>query len=279
MEKENKKNKKIKRVISGLVGFPVVAVLFVFSNNFIMDLFLAIVSIISVYEYAKCFKTGEKAHPSKWYMYIISILIVMTSFISDIALREIMIAVLPISFFILMIELILSKDKKNFMDVATTLIGIMYIPMMLVFLSFIRGRFVNGKILMWYIFIAAWGSDIFAYIIGSRFGKHKFTKVSPNKSIEGCIAGIVGATLIAIVYTVTINGILNLGLRVGCAAVITLILSLIGQVGDLAASSIKRYCGVKDFSELIPGHGGMLDRIDSVIFILPFAYILLGLLI
>ena len=75
------------------------------------------------------------------------------------------------------------------------------------------------------------------------------------------------------------NGILNLGLRVGCAAVITLILSVIGQVGDLAASSIKRYCGVKDFSELIPGHGGMLDRIDSVIFILPFAYILLGLLI
>lgn len=278
MEKK-KKSTKLKRVISGVVLFPMVLVLFVFANNLIMDILLAAISIISCYEYAKCFKTGGKANPSKWYMYLVSTLLIGTTFMSDLALREIMIAVLPISILILMIELILSKDKKNFNDVATTLIGILYIPMMMIFMAFIRNRFVNGKVIVWFIFIAAWGSDIFAYLIGSRFGKHKFTKISPNKSIEGCVAGIVGATLIAIIYTIVINNIMNLGINVGYVTIITMILALVGQIGDLAASSIKRYCGIKDFSELIPGHGGMLDRIDSVIFMLPFAYILLGLLL
>ena len=127
--------------------------------------------------------------------------------------------------------------------------------------------------------LASWGSDVFAYFIGKRWGKHKFTKISPNKTIEGCVAGVLGAVISAIVYTIAINNIFALGINYLLVAIITIILSLIGQIGDLAASSVKRYCEVKDFGELIPGHGGMLDRIDSVIFILPFAYILLGLLI
>lgn len=276
---KNKNSKKLKRVISSLVGFPLVVCAFVFSNNLIMDIILSAVSMICVYEYTKCFKTGEKARPSRWLMYLISLMIIATSFLSDIALREIMIAILPISLLLLVIEMVIKKEKKNFIDVAISLVGIMYIPMMLIFLSFIRARFESGKVLLWYIFIAAWGSDIFAYLIGCRFGKHKFTKISPNKSIEGCIAGILGATVLAIIYTLVINPTMNLSINIGGVAVITAILAFVGQIGDLAASSIKRYCDVKDFSELIPGHGGMLDRIDSVIFILPFAYILLGLLV
>lgn len=276
---KNKKSKKVKRIVSSLVGFPLVVCAFVFSNNLIMDILLSIVSIICIYEYTKCFKTSEKARPSRWLMYIASLMIIGSSFLSDIALREIMIAILPISFLVLMIEMVFAKDKKSFIDVAISLVGIMYIPMMLVFLSYIRGRFEGGKVLLWYIFIAAWGSDIFAYLIGCRFGKHKFTKISPNKSIEGCVAGILGATVLAIIFTLVINPTFNLSINIGGVAIITAILAFVGQIGDLAASSIKRYCDVKDFSELIPGHGGMLDRIDSVIFILPFAYILLGLLV
>lgn len=276
---KNKKSKKVKRIVSSLVGFPLVVCAFVFSNNLIMDILLSIVSIICIYEYTKCFKTSEKARPSRWLMYIVSLMIIGSSFLSDIALREIMIAILPISFLVLMIEMVFAKDKKSFIDVAISLVGIMYIPMMLVFLSYIRGRFEGGKVLLWYIFIAAWGSDIFAYLIGCRFGKHKFTKISPNKSIEGCVAGILGATVLAIIFTLVINPTFNLSINIGGVAIITAILAFVGQIGDLAASSIKRYCDVKDFSELIPGHGGMLDRIDSVIFILPFAYILLGLLV
>ena len=150
---------------------------------------------------------------------------------------------------------------------------------MLVFLSIIRERFTEGKILIWYIFCSAWGSDVFAYFIGRKFGKHKYTDISPKKSIEGCVAGVIGAIGIGLLITLIVNNIFHLSISYFVVAIIVLILSIIGQIGDLAASSMKRYCGLKDFGELIPGHGGMLDRIDSVIFILPFAYMLLGLLL
>ena len=274
-----KKTKKIQRFLSGVILFPIVALIFIFANDIELDILLAIVSVMCVYEYANCYKTGNKAHPSKWYLYLISLLIIVTSFLSGEALKEILITILPISILILTAEMVFSKGRKNINDVIVTIFGIVYIPLMLIFFSIIRSKFELGKVLIWYIFISAWGSDIFAYLVGSRIGKHKFTKISPNKSIEGCVAGVVGAVVIAIIYTIAINSIMHTNISVLIASIIVIILSIIGQTGDLAASSIKRYCGIKDFSEVIPGHGGLLDRIDSVILILPFAYILLGILV
>lgn len=274
-----KKTKKIQRFLSGVILFPIVALIFIFANDIELDILLAIVSVMCVYEYANCYKTGNKAHPSKWYLYLISLLIIGTSFLPGEALKEILITILPISILILTAEMVFSKGRKNINDVTVTIFGIVYIPLMLIFFSIIRSKFELGKVLIWYIFISAWGSDIFAYLVGSRIGKHKFTKISPNKSIEGCVAGVVGAVVIAIIYTIAINSIMHINISVLIASIIVIILSIIGQTGDLAASSIKRYCGIKDFSEVIPGHGGLLDRIDSVILILPFAYILLGILV
>lgn len=274
-----KKTKKIQRFLSGVILFPIVALIFIFANDIELDILLAIVSVMCVYEYANCYKTGNKAHPSKWYLYLISLLIIVTSFLPGEALKEILITILPISILILTAEMVFSKGRKNINDVTVTIFGIVYIPLMLIFFSIIRSKFELGKVLIWYIFISAWGSDIFAYLVGSRIGKHKFTKISPNKSIEGCVAGVVGAVVIGIIYTIAINSIMHTNISVLIASIIVIILSIIGQTGDLAASSIKRYCGIKDFSEVIPGHGGLLDRIDSVILILPFAYILLGILV
>lgn len=278
MAKE-KQNTNATRIISGLLGFPLIAGIIIFGNNVIMDILIVAISLISTYEYAHCFKYTKKAKPSMWYIVLVSCMLFFTHFLNDQALKEIMIAIIPVSFLILMIELIISKNKKNIMDIAVTLLGICYIPMMLVFLSIIKTRITEGGILIWYVFFSAWVSDIFAYCIGRRFGKHKFTEISPNKSVEGSVAGIVGAIAVSIVYTIIMNTVTGLGINIALVGIIVLILSVVGQIGDLAASSIKRYCGLKDFGELIPGHGGMLDRIDSVIFILPFAYILLGLLI
>lgn len=274
-----KKTKKIQRFLSGVILFPIVALIFIFANDIELNILLAIVSVMCVYEYANCYKTGNKAHPSKWYLYLISLLIIGTSFLPGEALKEILITILPISILILTAEMVFSKGRKNINDVTVTIFGIVYIPLMLIFFSIIRSKFELGKVLIWYIFISAWGSDIFAYLVGSRIGKHKFTKISPNKSIEGCVSGVVGAVVIAIIYTIAINSIMHTNISVLIASIIVIILSIIGQTGDLAASSIKRYCGIKDFSEVIPGHGGLLDRIDSVILILPFAYILLGILV
>ena len=131
----------------------------------------------------------------------------------------------------------------------------------------------NGKILIWYLIAAAWGTDIFAFFTGILIGKHKFSKISPKKSIEGCIGGTIGGILLMLIYTYIINTFFEMNYSYLVIAGIGLILSLLGQIGDFAASSIKRYVDIKDFSNLIPGHGGMLDRIDSLIFLAPFAYV------
>lgn len=274
-----KKTTIMKRLLSSLVLFPIIACIVVFANNIIMDITVAIIAAISVCEYYKCFKNTKKANPSLWYMILCALLIMCTHMVSNEVLKYILIGFVPVSILTLIVELIFSNGEKNIIDVAVTLLGVCYIPLMMLFLSIIRADFIHGRVLIWYVFMSAWGSDIFAYLIGKNFGKHKLTNISKGKTVEGAVAGILGALLFTLSYTVVMNYIFDLGINYMMVGIITIFLSIIGQIGDIGASSIKRYCNLKDFSDLIPGHGGMLDRIDSVIFIAPFAYILLGILI
>ena len=117
-------------------------------------------------------------------------------------------------------------------------------------------------------------SEVLSVLIGKRFGKTKFSKVSPNKSIEGCIAGTLGSILMNFVFVFILNRFFGYSISYLFITLVALGLSIIGQIGDFSASVIKRSFGIKDFSELFPGHGGMIDRIDSVIFMAPFAYFL-----
>ena len=281
MEKE-KRAKTIKRTITGVITLPVLAIILIFSNTIIMDIFTAIIACISMYEYFHCFKSTNKANPSQYLGYIYCILIAFTHFVDERLLTSIIIAIIPVSLVVLFAELVLSKGKKTVTDIAVTMLGICYIPLMLIYLSLVRDmeldHGLNGKILIWFVLIASWGSDIFAYFIGRHFGKHKLTAVSPNKTVEGAVAGVVGAILLGILFAILCNTIWGVGINYLLIGCIMAILSIVGQIGDLAASSIKRYCDIKDFSELIPGHGGMLDRIDSIIFVLPFAFILFSIL-
>lgn len=285
-ENEVKKKINFKRLTSGIIVFVVLLLVLLFANTFIMDIFISVLSIIGVYEYYNCLKKSGKASPNIIYMTFISALLVFTHTIykRDVVTRinienllTIVMMIVPISIVILVAEMVLFNHKKNIIDICLTIFGIVYIPLELLFFSLTREDLNLGRFLVWYIVIASWGSDSCAYLIGKNFGKHHFTEVSPNKTIEGCIAGIVGAMLISILYTIAINNIFNLGINNLTVTLITGVLALIGQIGDLTASSVKRYCNIKDFSELIPGHGGLLDRIDSVILVSPFAYILLSL--
>ena len=129
-----------------------------------------------------------------------------------------------------------------------------------------------GKILVWLIFIIAFATDIMAYFTGYLFGKHKLIpKVSPKKTIEGSVGGILGSTIGCLLFAYYFN------LSLPIMAVLGLLGSVIAQFGDLFASSIKRYVGIKDYGKLIPGHGGVLDRFDSVILVAPFVYFMLSL--
>lgn len=167
--------------------------------------------------------------------------------------------------------------KTTFKDIAYTFFGICYAIFPIMCIALINGMN-NGNILIWYAIIAAWGTDIFAYFTGKLIGKHKFSKVSPKKSIEGCIGGTIGAVILILIYTYVANEFWGMEISYQIISIIGIVLSIIGQIGDFSASSIKRYVEIKDFSNMIPGHGGMLDRIDSLIFLAPFAYALLMLI-
>ena len=265
----------LKRIITAVVGLPAVIAVLVLGNIYIIDILFGFIAWMSLHEYFKSFK--GKAKPIQWLGYIACLLISIIHIIPrEYAVMTIGILI-PTSIIILFTQSIVTEMKFNIIDLAITFFGICYIPLFLMYIPMTMGG-ENGKVLVWYMIIAAWGTDIFAYIVGKNMGKHKFSKISPNKSIEGCIGGILGTIIITLIYTCIINNCLNFNINYLFISIIAFILSIIGQIGDFSASSIKRYVGIKDFSNLLPGHGGMLDRIDSLIFIAPFAYLLLRLL-
>ena len=265
----------IKRITSGLLGFPLVLIILLIGNRYIVDIALAIIALLAMNEY---FNAVQKvSNPVRWVGYLSCFSIALIHLVPAEALTMVVTLSVPTILLILFAQVIATEMRTTFKDIAYTFLGIFYVVFFMIFVALIDGM-QNGKILIWYAIIAAWGTDIFAYFIGKHFGKHKFSKVSPKKSIEGCIAGTVGAILLMLLYTYVANTFWGMNYSYGFIAMISVILSLIGQIGDFAASSIKRYVDIKDYSNLIPGHGGMLDRIDSLIFLAPFAYALFTLL-
>lgn len=261
----------VKRLTSGLLGFPLVLIILLLGNKIVVDVCLSIIALLAMDEYFNAVSKVSK--PVKWLGYLSCFSIAIIHIVPPEALRMVVTLSIPTILTVLFAQVIETDMKTSFKDIAYTFIGILYVVFCIMFVAFIDGM-PNGKILIWYALFAAWGTDISAYVVGKYFGKHKFSKVSPKKSIEGCIGGVVGAVILMLVYTYIANTYwgMNYGyLQIG---VIGIVLSLIGQIGDFAASTIKRFVDIKDYSNLIPGHGGMLDRIDSLIFLAPFAYAL-----
>lgn len=265
----------IKRITSGLLGFPLVALVLLIGTKQVVDIALAIIALLAMNEYLNAVSKVSK--PVKWLSYLSCLSIALIHIVPQEALKMIVTLATPTILLILFAQVIATNMETSFKDIAYTFIGIFYVVFSIMFVAFIDGM-KDGKILIWYAIIAAWGTDIFAYVVGKRFGKHKFSKVSPKKSIEGCIGGTIGAIILMLGYTYIANNFWSMNYSYLYIAAIGLILSLIGQIGDFAASSIKRYVNIKDYSNLIPGHGGMLDRIDSLIFLAPFAYALFTIL-
>lgn len=265
----------IKRVTSGLLGFPVVLLVLLIGDKIVVDIALSIIAILAMSEYFNAISKVSK--PVKCLGYLSCLSIAMIHLVPKEYLNMIVTLGVPTILIILFAQVVATEMRTTFKDIAYTFIGIFYVVFFIMFVAFIDGM-PNGKILIWYAIFAAWGTDIFAYFIGKHFGKHKFSKVSPKKSIEGCIGGTIGAVILMLIYTYVANTYWGMNYSYLFITGIGIILSLVGQIGDFAASSIKRFVDIKDFSNLIPGHGGMLDRIDSLIFLAPFAYALFTLL-
>lgn len=172
---------------------------------------------------------------------------------------------------LMLVHIVVSKNKFNYDDAGILTLSALYIGTGFHFLAAIRNAD-NGLALLGYLLVIVWTTDIGAYMIGRKFGKHKLWPViSPNKTWEGSLGGSVAAVILAAIYVSFVNTGYNSLLLI----IFAVILSIVGQLGDLVESAYKRHYGVKDSGKILPGHGGILDRFDSLLFVLPVAAFLL----
>ncbi len=269
----------LKRTVAGII-FALIAVAILIANNQLFDsIVITALAIIGTYEFFKAFK-NIGIRPISWVGYLgCLVILMMGGYIEEEYKILIMKIVIPLILISTFVYIILARIKRTIIDVAITTFALVYIPFLFSFLKLILNM-ENGRILIWYVLFGAFASDTFAYIIGSKFGKTKLCPdISPNKTVEGAIGGVIGVILFYTIFTIIINRYLMVQLNVYYFVFVAIVASISGQFGDLTASGIKRYCKIKDFGKLIPGHGGILDRFDSVMFVAPMVYIFIKLYI
>lgn len=178
-----------------------------------------------------------------------------------------------VALMLLMTVYVVTFPKYGTEQITVSFFGIFYLAVMFSYLYQVR-QMEDGKYLVWLIFISSWGCDTFAYCAGRLFGKHKLAPVlSPKKTIEGAVGGVAGAALLGFLYGGFFKHSMTEVLEPQIvSAMACAIAAVISQIGDLAASAIKRNHNVKDYGHLIPGHGGVLDRFDSMIFTAPAVF-------
>lgn len=260
-----------KRVVSAIIGLGVLAFVFIFNNKAVINIAVTLIALLGLFEFYHAFEQ-KGIKPCKWPGVILTLGILSIGYLNPEVMKPIMFMSLPVVTFILFCKSIFTEMKFNIMDICVSVFGIIYVPFLFSFLSFTRAL-TNGEYFIWFILAGAWITDTCAYLVGVKFGKHKFSKISPKKSIEGCIGGAIGCMLFFGAYAYYLNTI-NIEMNWVVMGLLGLVISTISQLGDFAASSIKRYCDVKDFGNIMPGHGGALDRFDSVIMIAPFIYLI-----
>ena len=267
------------RIITGLIC----AVLFI-GCLFLMDtivfaLVLSLMSAIAVHEVEKA--VNLKNIPIMVLSIALSVAIpVLAHFNISVPIA----AVGGIYVVLVFIFMLLQFEKTKFEEAVTAIFASVAIPysfsLFLVFRD-INERFssytkIDGIFLILFACFCAWLTDIFAYFVGSKFGKHKLCpKISPKKSVEGAVGGVVGAVLLNVALLFVFKKFFfqdGTGLTYVSVIIMSVCLSVISMFGDLAASTIKRNFGIKDFGKLLPGHGGIMDRCDSLLFVLPVLY-------
>ncbi|WP_238882581.1 phosphatidate cytidylyltransferase [Clostridium sp. YIM B02551] len=242
-------------------------IIFIYLGGDYLKYFTIALSAVGLYEFYKTLKVKE-FNPIIPAGYVLLILFYLFNNNFEILMYIIIIS----SFILLCIPII--DLKVTFIDVALTLLGFIYVGVFFSFIYLVNKK-PGGEFLVWLIFIGSWLCDTSAYYAGRLFGKHKLIpKVSPKKTIEGSIGGLIGASVFCGLFGIFVQGYFT-EVQLYHYFIIGALCGVFSQFGDLVASSIKRYAGIKDYSNLIPGHGGILDRFDSILFsgIIVFYYL------
>lgn len=255
-----------KRIISAIIAILIVLPLLILGGLYFKILTL-VLGICALYEIMKLRKNIP--NPMKYIVYLLYIILFLNSYFLIGVDFFIDMRLLILSVLILSLPMVMYHDNDIYSidDVFYLLGSLFFIAISFSTVAMIRDE---GLKIISYLLLITISTDTFAYILGTKLGKHKLIpSISPKKSIEGFIAGTLFGTIIASTFYMLVidnNPIIIL---------YTILLSIVGQFGDLVFSSIKRKYGIKDFSNIMPGHGGILDRLDSLIFVaLVYVYIL-----
>lgn len=272
----------VKRVITGAV-FTVVLLLGIALQGWVLRGLLLFAMLVSLSEMYRAFRrTG--ADPVRWAGYLYCVLAVLAqSLYSDLdhpMFGEISPPMLALTLSLLIaMTVIVARGKVAFVSMVTTVFPMLYPGLffsLMITLQDLSTRFASTVALLLAFFIAS-VNDVFALLVGVQFGRHKLSpEISPKKSVEGSIGGLAASVLFAVLVPVLAYWAASIWPEInptGVAlpplwafALLGLIAGALSQVGDLVASLVKRHCGIKDFGTIFPGHGGMMDRMDGILF-------------
>ncbi len=264
------------RILTGIVLVLIFVPILMLSGTIVFNIAAALCSVLGVYEMLSC--VGQKkqlwlAVPSLIYA-AAGPLLARTRFATA---YGVLLSITVLYLMYLMFIHVFLAEMIRTTDIGVVFMTTVYITV--AFTSIIRLRDVGniGKYLYMFIFIGAWITDIFAYFGGRLFGKHKLCPlISPKKTIEGSVCGILFCSLAFVLYSYWIARQTELTPHYLLIAAIGAFISIVSQFGDLTASAIKRDYGMKDYGKIFPGHGGILDRFDSILAVAPFLFILTG---
>lgn len=264
----------ITRIITGIIGI-VLAAFVIQTGGVLFAGFALVLALLAWFEYVRAFSergmgltfgTGLAGITLLWY----------AGWQGNV---ELMTAVSTLIVLAILLESVLRHGSVSIMDAVTSIAGVLYFGFPFAYMVMLRdmqpgmvldtqlGVFPFGAVLIWIMFIGTWASDTFAYFTGSALGRHKLCpSISPNKTVEGFLGSVVGTTA-------SVAGLgMFFSLPVKELAILGLAISVLATLGDLVESVAKRYTGIKDSGNIIPGHGGIWDRFDSVLFTAPLVY-------
>jgi phosphatidate cytidylyltransferase len=265
----------IKRTVTVLVGLPLVLWL-IYNGGIPMLVACACAALVGLREFYLAFSKKDRLIHAIGYLATVGYYCAIYYFGAGYWL------LIALTFFIITVQtcLVVFFRKLPMSECISTVYGFLYVPFLLSFVVLVREHTL-GFYYVWLIFAASFGCDTFAYLTGSLFGKNKLKdSPSPSKSYEGLIGGVIGATLLGALYAYLVSRFSAYPEDIPHIVLIASIISFVGAIfsiiGDMAASAVKRHCEIKDFGNIFPGHGGVMDRIDSIVTVAPIVYMVMN---